>query len=499
MLRLPDMRLLLLLGMLHRAAPQNPAVDLLDLAEPGQIRILFLGNSMMSYPSHCRAPDAFENIAETVLGVDLHVRYILYGGCTLHALTANQNRYSQMAFEQEWDYVVVQEQSILPIVSEYARETYMYPALRNISGSAKQRNPNAKLVLWMQFPYLNGDSSPNGCPDILDLVTCSNDDPLPGMCDDKCTTPLAYPWGDKPSLTRPSCETSSAYADMTTGFDCMTYALVRSYLHAAAQVDGVDMVAPVALAWQLAAPWSNATRTPDMCKALTDSQYEHPLALDVPIAPPPSVETKVGSLFLYMTHPPRTCPSRVPPGAEWASEDVRDMCVDVHASCYGQHLAALTLFMVLFNRSPFETPRPLDCDSCQRVPANDARLAALEMAAFQAVSSCGELCGITPFPSPPPSPLRPPTELAAGTTAEDRAFSETEVLLIAVGTSLIVSSLAALIAAAAWFRRRRRRLTHKGTSRPRSPRPRSPRSSKEMPDPDEEPIIGGGPSSETRV
>ena len=187
MLRLPDMRLLLLLGMLHRAAPQNPAVDLLDLAEPGQIRILFLGNSMMSYPSHCRAPDAFENIAETVLGVDLHVRYILYGGCTLHALTANQNRYSQMAFEQEWDYVVVQEQSILPIVSEYARETYMYPALRNISGSAKQRNPNAKLVLWMQFPYLNGDSSPNGCPDILDLVTCSNDDPLPGMCDDKCT------------------------------------------------------------------------------------------------------------------------------------------------------------------------------------------------------------------------------------------------------------------------------------------------------------------------
>ncbi len=125
-------------------------------------RVLFVGNSYTFYND---LPGLVELVARQK-GNALETRLFAPGGWTLAKHAASQNTLSKIQ-QKRWDYVVLQEQSVIPAL-EAERQRRMYPAVRRLT--RKIRQTGAKPVLFMTWGRRNGMPE-NGFKDFGDMQT----------------------------------------------------------------------------------------------------------------------------------------------------------------------------------------------------------------------------------------------------------------------------------------------------------------------------------------
>ncbi|CAK0875346.1 unnamed protein product [Prorocentrum cordatum] len=306
-------------------------------AEP--IRVLFVGNS---YTYVHDLPHQFEHVAES-LGADVEVNSSTIGGCTLYAQQAEFDNATAALLAQGWDYIVLQDYSVLPAVQK-ARELYLEPAVRGFIS----RRGRAKIVLYMTWGYHSGLDS--ACPS-SDVGNC-------------------FPLGKLEDLTDPSCHVSRSFQDSIGTFECMGYALARGYF--AAKDVGADLVAPCGLAWQVV---RGSKAVPDGCRAAIDAQYDKPAPLALPLQVP---EGEDGALQLYIMDPRTRFDATLGTKAK--------TMYDKHQNLAGCYLNALVLYTTIFGKSPLGSAPP-------NAPLTDANLVTLQKAAQGAVRECGAACG----------------------------------------------------------------------------------------------------------
>jgi hypothetical protein len=304
-------------------------------------RVLFVGNS---YTFVHDLPHQFQNVAKS-LGTDVEVASSTVGGCTLYAQQAEFDRTTGDLLGQGWDYIVLQDYSVLPAVKK-ARDLYLEPAVRDFIS----RKGRAKVVLYMTWGYHSG----------LDSICPSSD------------TDHCFPLGALDDLTDPSCHTSSIFHDSIGTFECMGYALARGYF--AAKCVGADLVAPCGLAWQVV---RGSKAIPDSCRAAIDAQYDQPCPLALPLQVPGGTDE---DLELYIKD------------SKWWR-----VVHDKHQSLAGCYLNALVLYTTIFNKSPMGAAPPNASWGMTwgmpQAALTDANLLTLQRAAHGAVSECGAACG----------------------------------------------------------------------------------------------------------
>jgi len=111
-------------------------------------RVLFIGNSFTFFND---LPEMFAELARSG-GHEVEVDISAEGGwtCSDHAASAiTLDKIEQ----QDWDYVVLQEQSDIPAIAEQRNE-HMYPAVRLLN--RKIGNSSANTVLFMTWGRRNG-------------------------------------------------------------------------------------------------------------------------------------------------------------------------------------------------------------------------------------------------------------------------------------------------------------------------------------------------------
>lgn len=111
--------------------------------EPPQppVWVLFIGNS---YTSEHNLPRLFADLAAAG-GHPAEVSLVAWGGATLAGHLAKGDAADQIA-AQPWDYVVLQEQSVLPALADQ-RTTEMYPAVRRLARLAREAGAQPVLLL----------------------------------------------------------------------------------------------------------------------------------------------------------------------------------------------------------------------------------------------------------------------------------------------------------------------------------------------------------------
>jgi len=316
-------------------------------------RVLFIGNSFTFVND---LPNQLVNIAYS-LGRAVHVTKATVGGCTLFAQRPGGSDWTSRLLEQDWDFIVLQDHSSVPIV-QAARDRYLYPAVDDFVARKKQ----AKLVLYMTWAPAWG--SPENCP------MSSN---LP-----------CFPLGSLSSMIQPPCATNRSFADKLNSFGCASYALARGYLGASTR-PGVDLVVPAGLSWQVA---RGLRDIPAQCKAAIDAEYPEKLGLHLP---PPE----------EMLH-----------GKVWDPERLYIYSgdnADKHPSKVGQYLNALTFYTTLFGEVPYGAAAPVCKENCYGhnwaktapgpldPPLTVDQLHALQGAAGDAVAHCGKSCRPAPL------------------------------------------------------------------------------------------------------
>lgn len=268
-------------------------------------------------------------------------------GCTLYAWGPNGTHADEAArlLAQHWDFIVLQEFSLLPTVA-LARRTYI--------GAAAAR-ARAQTVLLMPWGYHDGAAAA-GCPE-------------------PSYWPFCGPLGSLSELTRPNCSSSTDYHDAVGSYECMGYAEARAALRARAD-HAVDRVAPTGLAQRIA---RGGRALPTRCRALVDREYEGPIEAAAGLfnASCAGVAARVGTY----------------------ERDERGQLTK-HPNVAGQYINALTLFATIFRRSPIGAPPPIrsGLSNLSSRPENSAALSAAELsdlqqAAATAVHVCGQACG----------------------------------------------------------------------------------------------------------
>jgi len=122
----------------------SPAFELTE----STTRILFIGNSLTFYNNF---PEMVAELAHSG-GYNVEIDVSAYGGWTLSdhaASTVTRGKIEQ----EDWNYVVLQEQSVIPsIVDE--RTQQMYPAVRFLHSKIGEKG--AFVILFMTWGYRNG-------------------------------------------------------------------------------------------------------------------------------------------------------------------------------------------------------------------------------------------------------------------------------------------------------------------------------------------------------
>ena len=302
-------------------------------------RVLFIGNSFTFVND---LPHQIQNIAHS-LGDEIIVANSTIGGCTVFAQRPAVDARTASLLQQDWDFIVLQSYSSLPTV-EKARQSYLYPAIKNFVTFKKQ----AKIVMYLTWGYHDGNTA--ACP--------SSDN-------EKC-----FPLGSLAKLTSPSCLTSPHYNNLAGTFSCMGYALARGYIHALKQ--GADRVAPCGLAWQVV---RNVTNIPQRCRELIDAQYPNePFPLSLPLQ---INDAALPNLELYRIF--------------------AKTGIDKHPNVAGQYLNALTFYGTLFGKSPIGAAPPLNTGSTSAGdrPLTNVEIKTLQIAAHGVVEQCGSACGVS--------------------------------------------------------------------------------------------------------
>jgi len=311
-------------------------------------RVLFIGNSFTFVND---LPDQLANIAYS-LGHAVHVTRATVGGCSLFAQRPSGSHWTASLLEQDWDFIVLQDHSTVPLVKG-ARWEYLYPAVDDFVARKKQ----AKLVLYMTWAPAWG--SPENCP--------------------LSTNAPCFPKGPLSSMIAPPCATNRSWADKMSSFGCATYALARGYLSASTR-PGVDLVVPAGLAWQVA---RGDVEIPPQCKAAIDAEYPDKPPLDLPLPAGMLREEvlKPERLYIYSGNKP-----------------------DKHPSKVGQYLNALTFYTTLFGEVPYGAAPPVCKENCygnnwaKTTPGPlDPPLTADQLHALQGVAHCGKTCRPAPL------------------------------------------------------------------------------------------------------
>ncbi len=131
-----------------------------------KIKVLFLGNS---YTYVNDLPGMIEEISENEGKTFIH-ESITPGGCTLFQHVESHNSLSKIR-QGDWDYVVLQEQSQLPVIDHYRHNT-LKPSYKALYDSIMLYNPNAKVVGYMTWGRRYGGQQ---CVNFGDGLYCSAD------------------------------------------------------------------------------------------------------------------------------------------------------------------------------------------------------------------------------------------------------------------------------------------------------------------------------------
>jgi len=110
-------------------------------------RVLFIGNSLTFYND---LPEMFADLARSG-GYEVEVDMSAQGGWTLSDHAASTLTLDKI--DQGWDFVVLQEQSVIPSLAK-EREEQMYPAVRFLHDKISEKN--ATLILFMTWGHRYG-------------------------------------------------------------------------------------------------------------------------------------------------------------------------------------------------------------------------------------------------------------------------------------------------------------------------------------------------------
>jgi hypothetical protein len=119
-----------------------------DTPPPQRFRVLFIGNS---YTFVNNLPDMFADLARSG-DHEVDVAMSAQGGWTLERHAGSEETLAKLE-RQEWDYVVLQEQSVLPSQPE-ERQVLMYPAVRLLNSEIEKHG--AKAILFMTWGRRDG-------------------------------------------------------------------------------------------------------------------------------------------------------------------------------------------------------------------------------------------------------------------------------------------------------------------------------------------------------
>jgi hypothetical protein len=119
-----------------------------EAAPDASLRILFIGNSYTFYND---LPEMFAELVQSS-GKEIDIEMAAVAGWTLSDHAASEGTQT-MIQSRGWDYVILQEQSVIPSVQEERAET-MYPAVRALDDMI--RNAGAETVLLMTWGRRDG-------------------------------------------------------------------------------------------------------------------------------------------------------------------------------------------------------------------------------------------------------------------------------------------------------------------------------------------------------
>ena len=129
-----------------------------------EIRVLFLGNS---YTYVNDLPKIIKDIAINE-GKVFTYESVTPGGCTLFQHLDSQTSMSKIR-QGNWDYVILQEQSQLPVI-DYYRHNTLTPSYKSLHDSIMLYNPKAKVVGYMTWGRRYGGQQ---CVNFGDGLYCS--------------------------------------------------------------------------------------------------------------------------------------------------------------------------------------------------------------------------------------------------------------------------------------------------------------------------------------
>eukprot|EP00466_Bigelowiella_natans_P005006 jgi/Bigna1/131946/aug1.16_g6654 len=294
-------------------------------------RVLFVGNSFTFVND---MPAQIQNIA-TSLGDGIQYNTSTIGGCTLFAQTAGRDNLTARLLEEDWDFIVLQDYSLLPTVAT-AREKYLRPAVDDFI-RMRRGGSSTKILLYLTWGYNEGLTQ--DCP-TSDTKKC-------------------FPLGSLADLTEPDCTKSQQYRLSVQSFECMGYAVARGYLdtmeHFRHYIHGV---VPAGLAWQVV---RGSTEIPGDCKEAIDAEYGSQIKgnLTLPLRVP---NASLPEYMLYRVYP--------------------DGNVDKHPNIAGAYLNALVFYASLFGKSPVGAAKPLVTETdFGDIPLTDEQALTLQTAA----------------------------------------------------------------------------------------------------------------------
>lgn len=127
--------------------------------DSGVVKILFVGNSFTRYRKggeNCSVPKQLKELAK-ITGKKIKADCVTNGGAKLLYYTGSVAKYKAYyqqlvtkLLEENWDYVVLQDQSVMPA---FSADTEMASAIASLQKMTGKLCPRAKLLLYMTHAY----------------------------------------------------------------------------------------------------------------------------------------------------------------------------------------------------------------------------------------------------------------------------------------------------------------------------------------------------------
>lgn len=127
--------------------------------DSGVVKILFVGNSFTRYRKggeNCSVPKQLKELAK-ITGKKIKADCVTNGGAKLLYYTGSVAKYKAYyqqlvtkLLEENWDYVVLQDQSVMPA---FSADTEMASAIASLQKLTGKLCPRAKLLLYMTHAY----------------------------------------------------------------------------------------------------------------------------------------------------------------------------------------------------------------------------------------------------------------------------------------------------------------------------------------------------------